>query len=66
VPVGDPVALRAAIQSLWDQPLRAREMGRNARAFVEKYHTLDKFTADVVSATEASLDGRPAMETCWE
>jgi glycosyltransferase involved in cell wall biosynthesis len=66
VPQGDPVALRAAIQSLWNEPQRAREMGQRARAYVEKYHTLEKFTADVRSAAQASLDGRPALDTCWE
>jgi glycosyltransferase involved in cell wall biosynthesis len=65
VQVGDPVALRNAILSLWNEPERARQMGRNARAFVEKYHTLEKFTADVRSAAEASLDGRGAPETWW-
>jgi glycosyltransferase involved in cell wall biosynthesis len=66
VPQGDPVALRAAIQSLWNEPQRSREMGQRARAYVEKYHTLEKFTADVRSAAQASLDGRPALDTFWE
>ena len=65
VPVGDAAALRAAIMSLWNEPKRAQEMGRNARAYVEKYHTLEMFTAAVRSAAEASLDGRPAPETLW-
>jgi glycosyltransferase involved in cell wall biosynthesis len=66
VPIGDAAALRAAILSLWNDPLRAEQMGRNARAHVEKYHTLEKFTATARSAAEASLDGRPAPETWWE
>jgi glycosyltransferase involved in cell wall biosynthesis len=66
VPIGDAAALRAAILSLWNEPLRARQMGLDARKFVEKYHTMEKFTADVISASEASLDGRPAPETWWE
>lgn len=66
VPGGDPAALRAAILSLWNDPERAREMGRNARAHVEKYHTLEMFTATVRSATEASLEGRPAPDTWWQ
>lgn len=66
VPVGDAAALRAAILSLWNDPQRAHEMGRNARALVEKHHTLEKFTSTARSAAEASLDGRPAPETCWE
>jgi glycosyltransferase involved in cell wall biosynthesis len=66
VPVGDAGALRKAILTLWNEPLRAQQMGRNARAFVEKHHTLEKFTATARSAAEASLDGRPAPQTWWE
>lgn len=66
VPVGDAAALRTAILSLWNEPLRAQQMGRNARIFVEKHHTLETFTSTVRSASEASLDGRPAPETWWE
>jgi glycosyltransferase involved in cell wall biosynthesis len=66
VPVGDSTALRAAILSLWNDPQRARQMGRDARAYIEKYHTLEMFTATVRSAAEATLDGRGAPETWWE
>jgi glycosyltransferase involved in cell wall biosynthesis len=66
VPVGDAAALRAAILSLWNEPARAQEMGRSARAYIEKNHTLEKFTATTKSAAEASLDGRAAPDTWWE
>ncbi len=66
VPIGDASALRTAMLSLWNEPLHARQMGQNARAFIEKYHTLEKFTATTRSAVEAALDGRPATESCWE
>jgi len=66
VPVGDITALRKAMLRLWNEPVLAREMGRNARAHVEKYHTLELFTAATRSAAEASLDGRPASETVWQ
>jgi len=66
VPIGDVAALRAAILSLWNDPLRARQMGENARAHVEKYHTLEKFTSTARSAAEAALEGRPAPEAWWE
>jgi glycosyltransferase involved in cell wall biosynthesis len=66
VPVGDATALQTAILSLWNDPVRAQQMGRNARALVEKHHTLEKFTATARSAAEASLDGRPAPDTWWE
>jgi glycosyltransferase involved in cell wall biosynthesis len=57
VPVGDPKALREAILALWNDPERASAMGRAARAYIEKCHTLDKFCRDVKSAVDASLDG---------
>lgn len=60
VPVGDAKALRAAMLELWNNPGRAREMGRAARAYVEKHHALEKFCADVKGAIEASLGGRKA------
>jgi glycosyltransferase involved in cell wall biosynthesis len=60
VPVGDPGALRQAMLDLWRDPARAAEMGRRARAYVEKHHTLDKFCRDVKAAVDASLDGRGA------
>jgi len=66
VPVGDAVALRKAILSLWNEPQRAEQMGRNARAHVEKHHTLEQFTSTTRSAAEASLNGRPAPDTWWE
>jgi glycosyltransferase involved in cell wall biosynthesis len=66
VPVGDTAALRAAILSLWNEPERAQQMGRNARAYIEKYHTLEKFTADTRSAAEAALAGRAAPDAWWE
>ena len=60
VPVGDADALRAAILSLWNDPDRAATMGRAARAYVEKHHTLETFCRDVKGAIDASLDGRTA------
>ena len=66
VPVGDAAALRRAITSLWNEPERAREMGRNARAFVEKYHTLEQFTTMTRAAAEAAVAGRQAPETWLE
>jgi Glycosyl transferases group 1 len=66
VPPGDAVALRKAILSLWNDTGRASQMGRNARAYVEKYHTLEMFTATTRSAVEASLQGQAAPDTWWE
>jgi glycosyltransferase involved in cell wall biosynthesis len=66
VAAGDVGALRAAILSLWNDPERARKMGRAARAHVERYHTLEMFTSTVRSAAEASLEGQAAPDTWWE
>ncbi len=66
VPIGDTAALRAAILSLWNDPARARQMGRDARAHVEKYHSLEMFTSTVRSAAEASIEGRAAPDTWWD
>jgi glycosyltransferase involved in cell wall biosynthesis len=60
VPVGDPTALRVAMLELWNNPERAAEMGRAARAYVERHHTLERFCRDVKGAVDASLDGRAA------
>jgi glycosyltransferase involved in cell wall biosynthesis len=60
VPVGDADALRSAMLDLWNDPARASEMGKAARAYIEKHHTLEKFTRDVKGAIDASLDGRAA------
>jgi len=60
VPVGDPAALRVAMLELWNNPERAAQMGRAARAYVEKHHTLERFCRDVKGAVDASLDGRAA------
>jgi glycosyltransferase involved in cell wall biosynthesis len=66
VPPGDAVALRQAILSLWNDPQRASQMGRSARAYIEKYHTLEMFTSTVRSAAEASLEGQAAPDSWWE
>jgi glycosyltransferase involved in cell wall biosynthesis len=66
VPVGDAAGLRTAMLSLWNEPLRAKQMGQNARAYVERHHTLEQFALATRSAAEASLDGRPASDTWWE
>ncbi len=66
VPLGDAAGLRKAILSLWNDPQRARQMGRDARAYIEKYHTLEMFTSTVRSAAEASLEGHAAPDTWWE
>lgn len=58
VPQGDPAALRSAMISLWNDPERARRIGAAARAYIERYHTMDQFCRNVKYAIDASLDGR--------
>ncbi len=47
VPPGDPRALRNAIRFLWENPDVADRMGKEARAYVERYHDLDNWVTDV-------------------
>ena len=48
VPVGDPAALRAAIERLTANPDEAERMGRAGRALVEERHAMDRFVAHIV------------------
>jgi len=65
---GDPRALREAITFLWNHPQEAERMGRQARAYIERFHTFDWWTAEVRSIVEdavqehrrALLSKRPA------
>jgi glycosyltransferase involved in cell wall biosynthesis len=65
VPIRDPVALRGAMMSLWNDPQRAHAMGVRARSYVEQHHTLDRFALNVRAAAEASIDRRPASDSWW-
>lgn len=47
VPLGDPLAMREAIKSLWNDPDRCKEMGRAARAYIEKHHNMEQFVAAI-------------------
>lgn len=50
VPPGDPAALRAAIQQLWQQPELAQRLGAAGRQRVEECNRLDLFVAAVRQA----------------
>lgn len=61
VPVGDAESMRNAIESLWNNPQRAAEMGRAARTYVERYATLEQFTASVKASVHRAIkDLRPS------
>lgn len=47
VPPGDVEALRAQIEMMLNDPQAAEEMGRRARAYVEKYHRLEDFIEQI-------------------
>ena len=59
VPVGDSKALSQAIAELWNNPDRAEEMGKNARAYIEQYATLDRFVARVREIVEDCVSDYP-------
>lgn len=62
VPQGDPVALRAAIKTLWDDPDRCEEMGRAARSFIVNQHNMEQFVAAVKGEVVKSVNGFDVKE----
>lgn len=56
VPQGDPEALKEAIMQLWNNPERARRMGKAARAYIEKHHALEQFVAVIKHEVVQSMD----------
>jgi glycosyltransferase involved in cell wall biosynthesis len=58
VPPGDPQALRAAIQYLWEHPDIAAQMGAEGRKRVEEIFALDHFVANVRQVAEDVITGR--------
>lgn len=54
VPQGDSRAMRDAIQSLWDDPERCEKMGRAARAYIVKNHSLEQFVEAIKSEIHAA------------
>jgi len=55
VPPGDPLALRARILELLDNPALAARMGQNARCLIEEKYTLEDCNSRVAAAL--GLDG---------
>jgi O-antigen/teichoic acid export membrane protein/glycosyltransferase involved in cell wall biosynthesis len=58
VPPGDPAALRAAIQYLWDHPEVAERMGTAGRRRIEERHTIDQFVERVRQIVEEVIAAR--------
>jgi len=58
VPPGDPLAMRRAIEGLLANPERAREIGRNARRFIEQEAGLDVFVERMKRAVLAGHAAR--------
>jgi glycosyltransferase involved in cell wall biosynthesis len=55
VPAGDEVALREKIKVLWDNPGLVERMGKEARKYVEQYHSLDRFVAKVKATVDEAV-----------
>ena len=55
VPAQDPRALRDAVEYLWTYPEIADRMGREGRAYIEKYHTIDQWIIDVKKVVEETI-----------
>jgi glycosyltransferase involved in cell wall biosynthesis len=50
VPVGDPAALRAAIQELWEDPERCARLGAEARARIVAAHGIEQWLSAMRAA----------------
>ncbi|MEX1062673.1 MAG: glycosyltransferase [Balneolaceae bacterium] len=55
VPQGDPDALRKAILHLWNHPEQAEQMGKAAREYIERNHSLEQFVMAVKSEVDSVL-----------
>ncbi len=60
VPPGDPIALRAAIDRLWSDPVKCAELGRAGRELVEQRHRIDQWVASVGAVLADAVDERSA------
>jgi rhamnosyl/mannosyltransferase len=55
VPPSDSFALRTAMQYLWDHPIEAARMGKNAEARYFKYFTADNMVKSYVNLYQSLL-----------
>jgi len=64
----DPIALRKSVLTLWNDPVRVQEMGKRAREYIEKHHTLDiwitkiKLTVDEAITSSTTNDRKNHIE----
>jgi O-antigen biosynthesis rhamnosyltransferase len=61
VPASDPAALRAAMQTLWNDPLLAQHLGRNAEARYWKLFTARKMAENYATLYEAVLKEKAGL-----
>lgn len=59
VPVGDPAALRAAIERLWNDPEECRRLGDAGRELAVAQHGGDRWQATLVRAVTDAVASRP-------
>jgi glycosyltransferase involved in cell wall biosynthesis len=57
-PVGDPAALRAAIQGLLDDPQAAARLGAQGRTLIENRMSLDRYVERLKQSLQATLSPR--------
>ncbi len=55
VPIGDSKTLREEIMRLWNNPAEVERMGKNARAYMEQYPTLDEIGQGVRQIIEKAV-----------
>lgn len=55
VPLKDPKAMREAILELWNDPERCKKMGIEARKYIEKNHSFEKFADDIKKEIELTV-----------
>jgi len=58
VPQGDPIALRKAIQDLWDNPQKAKLIGQAARQYIEEVHNLEQFVGAIKTEVQQAVQLR--------
>lgn len=66
VPQGDPQAMREAIVELWNNPERARAMGKAAREYVEDHHNVEQFVKGIKNEILDVVGGKAKAEPAYK